>query len=305
MNRLQESYRSMYLVVERFIEASDPTVLALMPNFDSEFQEFKTAMLAINAASEQQIYNRTGIRAEKQQYQIELADLCVTLSAKVRAYAHDIGDINLFRRFDRQRSLILNLNDTLCRDYCQQVHDETLVLLPLLSTYLITTNELEDLQKAIDKFWEWVSKPRNSISERRVSTTNLAEAFEVCANKISGMDIHLRMLETSHPELYLNYVYRRKLVSPGYRKLSLRGIVQGSLGELLSGVTVKISTLNVETITTDKGYFEFKNLPPGVYMATYDLEGYETQSQPVAIVANERRDVTIVLTEENSGRIAS
>ncbi|WP_290861258.1 carboxypeptidase regulatory-like domain-containing protein [Flavobacterium sp.] len=199
----------------------------------------------------------------------------------------------------------MNMSDTLCRDYCQQVHDETTVLLPLLTTYLVTTGELDDLQRAIDKFWEWVSKPRNSISERRVSTTNLAEAFAVCADKMTSMDIHMRMLETSHPELYMNYIYRRKLVTPSYRKLSLRGVVQGGLGELLSGVTVKIGTLNVETITTDKGYFEFKSLPPGVYMASYELEGYETQSQPVAIVANERRDVKIELTEENRERNAS
>jgi len=305
MNRLQESYRSMYLLVESFIESSDPAVLALMPNFDSEFQEFKVALEAVSSASEKQIYNRTGLRAQKETLQLEMVNLCLVIANRVRAYAYDTDDQFLYTRYDRQQSSLLKLSDTLCFDYCQMVHDETTNLLPLLTAYSITVDDLDDLQRAIDTFWEWVTKPRDAISDRRFSTLALANSLAVCAEKIKGMDIHMRMLETSHYEFYMQYTFRRKLITPGYRKLSLRGVVQSGLGELLSGVVVKIPMLNVEAITTDKGYFEFKHLPPGVYMTSYNLEGFESQTQPVAIVANERTDVSIDLGEGNSLRKSS
>ncbi len=305
MNRLQESKRSMYLVVEEFVENSDPTVLALMPNFNTAYQEFKTALNDLRAASEDQLYNRTGIMTEKVLLRESMVGLCMNISNRIQAFAYDAGNWSLYRRVGERRSALLRYKDSVCLDYCQMVLDEATTLLASLGSYGVVAQDLTDLQAAITLYLEWLPKPRTAIVDRKVQTQAVAQHLSICASKAQAMDVHVRMLEWSNPEFYERYTFSRKLVNPGYRKLSLRGVVSNDFGSNLSGVSVRIGSLGARAKTTGQGRFEFKNLPAGVYNASFELEGYETFVQQVAIVANERTDVDVVLTSGVSMRIAS
>ncbi|WP_188361756.1 carboxypeptidase-like regulatory domain-containing protein [Flavobacterium orientale] len=305
MNRKQESKRSMFIVVEEFVQNSDASVLALMPNFNSEYQDFVTALNDLRAASEDQLYNRTGARVEKELLQTAMVDLSMNIASRIRAYAYDSGNWFLFRKVNKSRSSIAKMKDSLSMDYCQMVHDEGTALLASLGAYGVVAQDLTDLQAAITVYMEWLPKPRTAIVDRRVQTELVSQYLGVCSAKVAAMDVHVKMLEWSHPEFYERYTFSRKLVTPGYRKLSLRGTITNEMGEALAGAVVRIGSLGVSKRSTGNGNYEFKSLPAGVYNVSFELQGYETHTQPVAIVANERTDVNVQLHEGVSMRIAS
>ena len=305
MNRRQESYRSMYLVVEQFVNNTDPALLAEMPNFDPAFQDFQRALENLRGASEDQLYNRTGNAEEKQIIRDEMTKLTVNISNRIIAYAYDNGNQMLLRKVGLKKSFIEKLKDTICLDYCQMVLDEATTNLANLATYGVVAADLANLQLEITKYLEWLPKPRTAIVDRRVQTAAVAQFLADCANKSATMDVHVRMLETQYPTFFNQYFFSRKLITPAYRTIPLRGLISNVDGVKLKGAIVRINSLDIETISTATGRFEFKSLPPGVYNATVDLEGFETITQRIAIVANERTDVNITLTEGTSLRVAS
>ncbi|WP_188363261.1 hypothetical protein, partial [Flavobacterium orientale] len=117
MDRVQQSKRNMYLVVEEYIKKVDPAILAAMPNFDTTFQEFQDGLANIRTASENQLINRTGYKIEKDNYQQEMATQCVNISARLQAYALNTHDLQLFQAVKHKRNAIIKLRDGSCIDY--------------------------------------------------------------------------------------------------------------------------------------------------------------------------------------------
>ena len=295
MNAKQEAKRSMFLVVEELINNTDPTVLAAMPNFTPYFDEFKDGLANLRVASEEQVYSRIGYHIEKMEQRALMSNLCLNIINRVKAYATNEGNAILFELMNRKKSSLDRLNDTLILDYCQKVHDESFSLLASLGTYGIVAADLVALQEAINAYLLLIPKPRFEIVERKEATRNIANAISLCSEKIEKIDILVSMLEFSNRPFYLKYFDDRKLVNPGVRTLSLRGVVTNESGQELRGVMVRIPTLNLERRTTAKGNYEMKNIPPGVYTVVFEKEGMQTQSIPVAISANERTDLNVTL----------
>ncbi len=74
----------------------------------------------------------------------------------------------------------------------------------------------------------------------------------------------------------------------------------------LKGVTVTIQGTDYSdsTETDEDGYYEFKNLPAGLYTLAYEKDGYETQTKDVELEEGETLELkTIALEEIVKGRI--
>jgi len=305
MNSIQESKRSMFLVVEEFINNSDSTVLAAMPNFETLFEDFQRGLSDLRVSSEKQIYSRLGYQMEKAEQRLVMADLCLNISGRVRAYASNINDPVLFEQMNRKRNAVLKLNDTLILDYCQQVHDKTETLLADLVTYGIVAADLQTFQDSIDNYLDLIPKPRFEIVNRKQATREVAESIAYCDEQLRLMDILVTMLEFSNTSFFINYFDNRKLVNTGSRAISFRGTVTDAEGALLQGVKVIIASLGLEKITTAKGNFEMKHVPPGVYTAIFEKEGMITFTAPIAISANQRTDLDVTLERIDSMRSVS
>jgi hypothetical protein len=89
MKKSMEATRSMFYKVEEFVDGSDPATLALMPSFNSEYVTFKAVIQKIRAASEDQMYNRTGLAVEKSIFENDMVNKAIIVSNKIRAYALD------------------------------------------------------------------------------------------------------------------------------------------------------------------------------------------------------------------------
>lgn len=79
---------------------------------------------------------------------------------------------------------------------------------------------------------------------------------------------------------------------------SISGIVKGSDGEGLPGVTVQLMDLKLGTVTDHLGHFAFQNLRPGSYTIMASFIGFQQYSRGITIKDKEALNITITLKEE-------
>jgi len=87
-------------------------------------------------------------------------------------------------------------------------------------------------------------------------------------------------------------------------KGSISGYVKDSDENVLQGVAVSISGdgYSSSTETTNKGYYQFKNLSAGEYTLTYKEDGYETQTTTVNLKEGEAKELgTVILGDGGEG----
>jgi len=295
MTTRQANRRSMFLVVEQFLKDVSPTIIEQMPQFATTFSAFQAELELVSKASEQQIYNRTGLRMDKERDRLLMAEACLNVSARMRAFAKATGDAVLFEEVSGTRSFMVVKSEFVVLDYCSMVHGKAVALLSELGDYGVTQGMLDLLASRIEAYHLKIPMPRHSILERKQSTRKLAVSMQRCRELLQAMDIYVRMLEFSEPTFYMRYFFSRKQVPTGSRKLSLRGVVRDEQGVVLSGVRVFIPVLKRETVTTERGNYRFKHLPPGIYLVVFEREGFLKLSVQVAITANQRMDLSVVL----------
>lgn len=305
MEKRLESRRSMFLIVEEFIQNSDPAIINLMPNFNVIFNDFEEIVKQVRDANEQRMYDRKENRIQKLIHLRKMSELAVTVARNLRNYAWNTQKWTLYGKLNKTVNMLMRMQDTSSQDYCQLVHDEANLYLADLAPYGITAPTLAELQDAILEYQFWLYQPRKAIVDRKQYTALVRVLILKGMKMLRLMDMYISALQYSHPDFYKKYFDSRIIVDVGSRKLSLRGVVYNQFGTLQSGVTVRIASLGVQTLSTSLGNFEFKSLPPGIHMAEFSKPGYEMTSEQFAIVANQRTDIKVEIREVVSGAIAS
>jgi len=77
------------------------------------------------------------------------------------------------------------------------------------------------------------------------------------------------------------------------------GIVSGKVTDnqnvSLPGATIKLSSINRYTVSTQTGTFEFLNVPAGNYEISVNYLGYQSVRQPITVKAGENKSIDLVL----------
>jgi len=131
------------------------------------------------------------------------------------------------------------------------------------------------------------------------------------------MDAAVEIIRLTQPNFYNGYRTARKVISTGKSKLAVKGtITDAATGEPLKGVTVSfcpecveptgqaaanaMSAAKEEVVltkrTAEKGGFNIKSLPEGVYKVTAKKNGYKEQVVAVAVNDGEMGDLNVELS---------
>lgn len=305
MNAIQESQRSMFLVVQEYIPSVDPVVLAKMPSFGPVYSAFENVIKDLNTASELQIYSRKGYSMDKEEQKDVMANASMNVLLCIKAYAVDQDNTVLYEEVNRPLSYIQKLSDTRARDYCSWVFLKGNELAADLLPFGLEAADLTALAESIDLYTLLIPKPRNQIVTRKQFTVEIKRLIALGLEQLFKMDAYVAALRYKEAAFYAAYFDNREIVDAGSRKLSLRGVITNTLGLPVEGVKVSIAALKLEKLSTAKGNYEMKHVPPGVYTATFEKEGMVTQQVPIAISANLRTDLDVVLANTETARIAS
>jgi len=295
MDQLQERKLSMFLVMQDYLREVPPTIIGTMPNFSDYFTTFEEKVAYLYDQAELQRVNNRGYAVDKSLLKEDLSIYGEFIAAKVMAFANNTSNSVLFDKVNYSRSKLLYLADTALVTAATIIYEQTADNLSLLTTYGITSDELDDLQRKIDDFSLALPKPRANISIKRASTTELKVVFTLCDELLKSMDLLSNTLQLTENMYYENYFNRRHTERPGYRRLLAKGIVKNVLGERMGNVWMVCTALGIKKRVRSSGGFYLKNIPDGTYQFEFRRIGFVTTVVTINIFYSVTAEVEVVM----------
>jgi hypothetical protein len=294
MTNYQESKLSMYLATRDFMTANS-TIMTTLPNFAANQTAFQGAITQIQASSTLQVFDKTGIAANKGGAKKTLIGLAVDTARKVTAYAKLNNNQTLLAEVNYSESELKRFPDTTLRDAAQGIYDRAQSNLAALATYGITAASQTALQNAITAYNTEVPKPRLGITERKQATMLLASLFKTADGALDNIDVTVEIVRNTQPNFYNGYKTARKIVVTGAGSLAVKCVVtEVATGNPLPVATVKFvleGALVLTKKTAAKGGFVVKTLAAGTYVVTASKPGYKEEVLQLYLSEGEMKEL--------------
>ena len=310
MTSEQESRLSMYLVVNDYLTAN-ATITRALPNYAGFNTAFNNSIASIQNFAEQQNFDKTGIAVNKGQSRSTLVLLTVDTSRKLTAFATFTNNQVLLNETKYSESELKRSPDTSLRDIAQGVYNRAQANLTALTTYGVTAATQTALQTAITAFVTAIPKPRLGITDKKQSTTQLVNFFKAADAALDNIDTVVEIIRITQPNFYNGYKSARKLIEMGNGSLSVKGFVIDAIsGEPIKGASLSFvigdnevksrSAKATEVLvkkSAEKGGFNIKTLPAGMYTVTIQKNGYAVQTETIAVSDGELTELKISLSK--------
>lgn len=307
MTNLQESRLSMYLAFRDF-QTAYTAITNPLPNYTSNSTTFVNTITQIQAIAEQQKMSKKGIADGKNQLKNALIVLTVDNSRKLVAFAKFTNNPTLVKEVQIAESKLKQIADTAVKDYAQIVYDRAQSNVTALATYGITAATQTAFLAAINNYNASIGRPRAGATEKSQFTKQLATLFKTADSALANMDTAVEIVRLSQVNFYNGYKTARKIVETGNGKLSVKGlVVEASNGAAIKGAKITfvldgkaVKSANAQSIvkkTADKGRFNLKSLPAGIYNVTISKNGYQEQVTTLAVSDGERSELNISLSK--------
>lgn len=300
MNVKNENRLNMYLVVADYLNAAPAGTIASMPEFAETFDRFNTSLQVIQAKSELQSASRLGYRIAKTVGKEEVVYYAMHMNDCIAAYAIAIGDTVLEQQMKFTKTELLKKRDTATLDDVQFLLSKGIALQSSLGPYGVSQAEIDMLTTVIGTFQTNIPIPRNNIVKNKMLTKDIEAQFVICNGLLIRMDKLVKIVKLTNNAFFTEYFFSRKIINNHGRKLAIRGLVVDAVGNPVSRVTVTIPTLGRETKTTDKGYYEFKNLPKGMQSLDFARVDYDTTNRTVGILSGKRVQLDVMMEGANN-----
>lgn len=310
MKNMQENKLSMYLTVREFL-TNHSDITANLPEYSNNFNNFVEATGFIQVLSGVQKTGRKGITDRKNQLRTELRVLVADYARKLIAYAKLTGNLELQQEVHFSESTIRMAADTAVLDYAQIVMQKAGDNLASLTAYGINEATQNTLGSLMESYQNAIGKPGASRAESTQITQQLSDYFKKADEFLYHMDSAVEVVRLPEPVFYHAYRNARKIIDNGTGSLAVKGFVtEQTSGEPVKGATLLFSPLGVDGAmraagamvsngilkrTAQKGGYNIKSLPEGMYQVVVKKVGYEDQVVQVAVAAGERTTLDVVL----------
>ena len=304
MTTSQETRLNMYLAVRDFLIPNEALTKDL-PNFSSNFAILKETINNIQAITEQQKFDKTGLAKMKKELREKLINLSVDISRKITAYAKFTNNTLLNSEVKFTMSGFSKMTDVAVKDYAQIIYDRVQDNLEALPSFGITPDTQKLLLETITAYNESIAKPRVGITERSQATKKLVVLIDTADTITANMDLAVEIIRLNQPDFYNGYKTARKIVETSAGTLTLKAIATDRRnGEPLRGVKFifKPAYENMGSIngkdeivkkTAEKGIFNIKNMPAGTYQVVIGKNGYKDMTVSVIVAEGEMTDMKV------------
>lgn len=311
MTNQQESRLSMYLSFRDY-QAGFTAITTPLPNYTTNSTTFVNTIPQIQAVAEQQKISKKGVTDNKNILKENLIVTTADYARKLGVYAKFTNNATLAQEVKFTEGKLRQVADTAVKDYAQIVYDRAQPIVASLATYGITAATQTALLAAITAYNASIGKPSVSRTESSQTTKQLETLFKTAETALANMDAAVEIVRISQPAFYTGYKNARKVVETGIGSLAVKGLVtDATTGEPVKGATLsfafdgnngmakaaKSATESVVKKTAEKGGFNIKSLPSGVYTVTIKKVGYADQVATVAVADGELTDLNIQLSK--------
>jgi hypothetical protein len=295
MNAKNENRLNMYLVVKDYLSTVPAATITSMPNFQEILTDFNANVLLIRDKSENQSASRIGYRMQKTTGKQETVLYALNMANCITAYAIATGNTVLQQSMKFTKSKLFIQRDTKTADDAQLILTKAVELQASLVPYGIAQPEIDKLTEVINDFNTNIPLPRVNINSRKLLTAEINTLLLQCDAQLIHMDKLVNIKQLTDETFFASYFYSRRIVNNHGRKLSIRGTIVNSAGIPIPSVLVSIPGLERETLTTSKGYYEFKNLPKGLQNIIFSRVDYTTTNRQAGIISGRRLQLNVIL----------
>lgn len=311
MTNQQESRLSMYLGFKEY-QMPYMAITNPLPNYATNSTVFLNTIPQIQAISEQQRIDKSGLTDSKNQLKDALITNVADYSRKLGAFAKFTNNSVLAKEIKFTEGKLRMSSDTAVRDIAQIVYNKAQALLASLASYGISAATQTSLSNAITAYNASIGKPIAGRTEHKLITKQLANLFNVAETALANMDAAVEIVRLTQPAFYAGYKNARKVVVTGSSSLALKGLVTDAIsGEPIKGATLSFALEGnqsfaraaneaFETVikkTALKGRFNIKSLVSGIYRVTVKKVGYSDHEATVAVADDELTEVNIKLNK--------
>jgi hypothetical protein len=308
MTNQEESRLSMYLTLKDF-QASYTAITNPLPNYSANSTIFLNTIPQIQAFSQLQKTSKKGAAEGKNQLKESLIVTTADYFRKLAAFAKFTNNVTLAEEVKIPESKLRQVADTAVKDYAQIAYDRGQTNLAALASYGITAATQTTLSAAA--YNASIGKPGVSRTESGKTTKQLKALFKTADTALANMDAAVEIVRLTQVDFYNAYQKARKIIYTGIGSLAVKALVtDATTGEPLKGVTVSFSLDGVGAKakaanakpdlvkkTAEKGRFNIKTLPAGIYSVTIKKNGYADQIITVAVSDGEMSELNVQLTK--------
>jgi hypothetical protein len=305
MDAKKENRLNMYLVLIQFLSNVSAGIINSMPGFGNLLTTFTENVNKINLKAELQAANRLVFAQMKTAGKEQAVNLAINLAACIKAYASSVNNSVLESDMKFTKSQLLRKRDTSAVQNMQFILTKEIANLAALEPFGITQTEIDEVTTALDNFITNIPLPRTIATDNVMLTQEIEQLFKENDKVLEEMDKLVNIKRLTENAFFINYYLKRKVINYHGPKLALRGIITDTAGNPIPNVVISIPALNVETKSTDKGYYEFKKLPKGIQNLIFTRVNFVTTSRQVGIISGERVQLNLTLDNSTSSSDAA
>lgn len=291
MTNLQTEKLKKYLVL-RVLFGANPEILAQLPNAQEYLTALDAAILEIQTYRSQQLEGNETIPEQRKQMKAKLVAELIETERRLQSYATYTEDNLLFNATKLSPTDLGRLDDVKLIEFAKGLYNKVNNLLDKLERYKLTVDTQKVLIDYITQFEILSPQLEKSKYDQKDVTNYLAQAFKKADNILSRLDKDVEIIHTSEPVFYANYKATRKVDVPTDVVQLIAKVTDATTGAGIPNANVALTLADstadpIVKQTAEKGGFQIKTLPNGIYAVTVIKLGYLTQTLTITITGDE------------------
>ena len=241
----------------------------------------------------------------KKEAKDELAIENFRLTGSIRSFATDNNNDFLYKEIDTSTSVMKHLPDEDLLSYTQLIINNITKYQSELKPYGITAEDLVNLTALHSEFHKLLLLPAEKRKEVKVATANIKTIISnILILLKESIDNDMLQYQDDKPELYKKYEVLREIDDSQTTALSIMGTVTDAdddcdgdcplahvkvLAKFKPGKAWK----EMDCVSSEKGNYQFKDIPDGKCSLTFTLEFYDTVTKEIAVYSDKATKLDI------------
>jgi len=283
------------------------TEMQSIPALWTNYQTFKAKVEELDDMIQLQMKQLKGIAEDKRESRERMMYLLIKVSATLKGYADETGDMELYRAAHYSPSGLRAMRDDAVYEAANIVLDLANTHSANLGPYGFTAALLTDFGDAIVDYKSKVSEPEEAIKMRKFYTRSIADIDHLIRELLARrIDNGIEILGLTHPSITQKYKNARVIYDRnGRRKESIElsvptngvfmGIVTNGDGLPVEDAIVRIEGTTLNTYTDPDGEYMIE-VPSGTYNIVVWKDGFaETRDNDIDIGAGDSVEKDFVM----------
>ena len=301
MTTFQIQKLRMYIAL-RILLRANPAILAKLPNADELLTALDNAIADIQANDLLKKKTANEIREIINALRANLTRDILSTSRKIQAYADYKKDKALLKDTKYTDSSLSGLSDVELVQVAKSLHATVNLYLTELQPYELNAETQKTLLD--DATLYETSSPQLDAKNREQTnlTALIAENYKTADGIVASLDKLVEIVRDTEPAFYKEYKKTRKVEVPRDVVQLVAKILDAVTGAGIPNATVTFTQTDatadpIVKQTADKGGFQIKSLPNGIYSVTVVKLGYLTQTLSIILTGDEQYSLEVKMVK--------